>query len=112
MTYYTMTGGAITASADYLFVPEALATDKEIVRGYDGRLYFAGEEPEPDAAYLAAQRKAEILARLAEIDAASIRSLRAIAQGEAVQADHTKLAALDSEAADLRAELAGLNQAG
>jgi hypothetical protein len=48
------------------------------------------------------------LARLAEIDAASIRPLRAIAQGEAVQADHDKLTALDAEAAELRAELAGL----
>jgi hypothetical protein len=44
---------------------------------------------------------------LAEI-AASVRPLRAIAQGDAVQADHDKPAALDSEAAELREELAGL----
>jgi hypothetical protein len=60
------------------------------------------------SAELAEKRRAEILARLAEIDAASVRPLRAIAQGEAVQADHDKLAALDAEAAALRAELAAL----
>ena len=54
------------------------------------------------------ERRAEILARLAEIDAASIRPLRAIADSTAVQADHDKLAALDSEAAELRTELVGL----
>jgi hypothetical protein len=56
----------------------------------------------------AAMRRAEILARLAEIDAASVRPLRAIAQGDTVQADHDRLAALDAEAASLRTELAGL----
>jgi hypothetical protein len=54
------------------------------------------------------ERRSEILSRLDAIDAASIRPLRAISQDEAVQADHDKLAALDAEAADLRAELAGL----
>jgi hypothetical protein len=54
------------------------------------------------------ERRAAILARLAEIDAASVRPLRAIAQEEATQADHDKLAALDGEAAELRAELAEL----
>jgi hypothetical protein len=57
---------------------------------------------------LTEQRRSEILARLAEIDAAGIRPMRAIAEGEAVQADHAKLAALDGEAAELRTELAGL----
>jgi hypothetical protein len=37
-----------------------------------------------------------------------VRLLRSIAQGEAVQADHDKLSALDNEAAGLRVELAGL----
>jgi hypothetical protein len=69
---------------------------------------WSADPPEPTPAELAKQRRAEILARLAEIDAASIRPLRAIAQGEAVQADTDKLAALDAEAAGLRTELAGL----
>jgi hypothetical protein len=68
--------------------------------------------PSPTLEELAAQRRAEILSRLTEIDAASVRSLRAIAQGVAVQADHDKLAALDAEAAGLRTELATLGQTG
>ncbi|MDR1489841.1 MAG: hypothetical protein LBS65_05050 [Desulfovibrio sp.] len=63
--------------------------------------------PDPTPAELTKQRRTEILARLAEIDDTSVRPLRAIAQGEAVQADHDKLAALDAEAAELRTELAG-----
>lgn len=43
-TYYTTENGKITQSADWPF-PGAIETDKEIVRGYDGALYFAGEEP-------------------------------------------------------------------
>jgi hypothetical protein len=64
------------------------------------------EPPQPTPEELAARRRAEILVRLAKIDAASVRPLRAIAQGEDVQADHDKLAALDAEAAELRADLA------
>jgi hypothetical protein len=56
------------------------------------------------------ERRAEILARLAEIDTASVRPLRAVAAGEATEFDHNKLAALDAEAAELRTELAGLGQ--
>ena len=54
------------------------------------------------------QRRAEIMARLAAIDVDSVRPLRAIAKGDASDFDRDKLAALDSEAAGLRAELAGL----
>jgi hypothetical protein len=64
--------------------------------------------PPPTPEELAVVRRMEILARLAEIDAASVRPLRAIAQGEAVQADRDRLAELDAEAATLRTELAGL----
>jgi hypothetical protein len=57
---------------------------------------------------LAAARREEILARLAGIDASSVRPLRAMARGEDAQADQARLAALDAEAADLREELAAL----
>lgn len=53
-------------------------------------------------------RQARIVAiqtRLAELDFASVRPLRAIAQGEAIQEDRDKLTALDAEAEALRAEL-------
>lgn len=52
-----------------------------------------------------------IRARLAVIDADSIRALRAVARGKAIKADTDKLDALDTEAAALRAELAALGPA-
>jgi hypothetical protein len=49
MTYYTLNpDGGIACSADTPWTQdgaEILTTDREIVRGYDGRLYLAGEEP-------------------------------------------------------------------
>jgi hypothetical protein len=54
------------------------------------------------------RRRTEIMGKLTEIDAASVRPLRAIAQGEATQEDREKLAYLDAEAEALRLELAGL----
>jgi hypothetical protein len=62
----------------------------------------------PTPEELAEQRRSEILARLAAIDAASVRPLRAIAQGEDVPADHDRLTELNAEAAGLRVELAGM----
>ena len=46
--------------------------------------------------------------RLAQLDQESIRPLRAIADGSAGAYEHSKLASLEAEAADLRTELAGL----
>ena len=68
------------------------------------------ESAVPDAG----RRRAEILARLAEIDAESIRPAREISAAFAAgQPAPTfaiaKLAALESEAADLRADLRGLS---
>ena len=51
-------------------------------------------------------RATEIAARLAKIDAESLRPLRAKAAGNATGYDDTKLAALDAEASLLRRELA------
>jgi hypothetical protein len=72
---------------------------RETIRFYG---YDLGELAGPE------ERKAAILVRLAEIDATSVRPLRAIAQGDAVQADHDRLAALDAEASGLREELTAL----
>lgn len=63
------------------------------------------EPPPPSAAEI---RAGEIRARLAAIDADSVRPLRAVVAGTASAFDTDKLAALDVEAAALRAELAGL----
>jgi hypothetical protein len=54
------------------------------------------------------ERRADILRRLGEIDQDSIRPLRAIADGQGEDYDRQKLAALDAEAGELRAELAGV----
>ncbi len=56
-------------------------------------------EPEPLA------RRDEIMARLTEIDWASVRPLRAISSGDATDFDRQKLADLDAEARELRDEL-------
>jgi hypothetical protein len=53
-------------------------------------------------------RLSEITARLAQIDIDAIRPLRAVAAGTASSYDTDKLAALETEAAALRAERAAL----
>jgi hypothetical protein len=99
---------AITAE-HHASLLDGQSNGKVIMPPDDGHsLPYLADPPLPTPEQLAAIRRAEILSRLTEIDAASVRPLRAIAQGEAVQADHTKLAALDAEASELRAELAGL----
>ena len=62
--------------------------------------------PEPTQKEKDAQLKTQILARLKEIDLASVRPLRAMANGEAAQEDKDKLTELDAEAQTLRTELA------
>jgi hypothetical protein len=123
-TYYAASTGGFYRSdihdaipADAVEITEDLHT--ELIEGQSyGKIIappdvahdlpWLADPPPPSLEELAAARRAKILARLAEIDAVSIRPLRAIAQGEATQADRDKLAALDAEAAELRAELAGL----
>ena len=88
-----------------------------------GYIEMVGERPaldyvaQPDGTWAlpeptAEQRLAEIAARLTEIDLTSVRPLRAIAQGAATAYDHEKLAALEAEAEELRAEQAALLSVG
>jgi len=75
----------------------------------DGEWYHEPEpESEPTQEELDAQRIGEIDARLKAIDLESLRPLRAIANGTETQADRDKLAGLDAEAEQLRAERATL----
>ena len=55
---------------------------------------------------LAEARRAEVLDELAAIDLQSARPLRAIVNGTATDEDTAKLAALEAQAENLRAELA------
>jgi hypothetical protein len=97
-----LTGETVTTdNLQSLIAALPQGTDYTLIDGADADAWWVAHRPPED-------RKAEILARLSEIDEASIRPLRAIAQGEAVQADRDRLAELDSEAAGLRTELAGL----
>lgn len=78
-------------------------------RAVAGEFGPVAEYDGPSAETIAKQkRKQEIIARLAAIDAASVRPLRAVADGTATDFDRQKLAALEAEAATLRAELQGL----
>lgn len=62
------------------------------------------------AAIATERRRAEVVARLAALDTASARPLRAIIAGTATPDDHSRLAAIETEAGALRAELADLIQ--
>lgn len=66
------------------------------------------DPPAPSAEAVAAARRTEIDARLAQIDRLCIRPLRAVAAGVDVPADHDRLAAIEAEVATLRAERAGI----
>lgn len=66
------------------------------------------ETAEERAAREGRLRAAEIARRFAAIDRERIRPLAAIAAGTAADEDRSRLAALEQEAAQLRAELAGL----
>lgn len=73
-----------------------------------GWLFDGETATEIEPVITAAQRIAEITARLTEIDLASVRALRASVAGTATEDDAAQLAALEAEAAALRAERAGL----
>ena len=66
------------------------------------------ETAEERAAREGRLRAAEIARRFAAIDRERIRPLAAIAAGTATDEDRSRLAALEQEATQLRAELAGL----
>lgn len=95
------------ASKERMAVTYTDVTDLEndrIVRTWD-------VEPIPLAVILASRRGAvegERDRRLSAIDASSARPLRAVAAGMAVQADHDRLVALETEAQAVRAHAAAL----
>jgi hypothetical protein len=98
LTYYTMQDDKITLSADWPYSGHTHTTDRKIVRGRNGKLHFADEEPSQTVAEKL--QSAEIRARLHQIDQLSIRPIRA---GES-----DRLAVLENEATTLREQLAAL----
>ena len=60
MFYTTDKDGNIIAAADFKFSEQALETDKEILRGFDGKLYFEDELPEKSITILKEEKLFEI----------------------------------------------------
>lgn len=109
-TYITTDAeGNITASADWEF-PDSRFTNKEVVRGKNGQLYFEDSIPPSQRINpLEVTVNAElgrIDATLAALDAQSARPLRAILSGVGTEYDENKLKELEQQAAVLREERA------
>lgn len=75
---------------------------------YQGQEFLPDGHADLVAADTKNSRKSEILTRLNQIDLESVRPLRAVNEGSAVTADTDKLTVLETEAGNLRTELAGL----
>jgi hypothetical protein len=69
MRWYTLKDGKIDQSGNFKFAGDALETDKNIVRGWDGILYFEDEVPVMPLDEAKSRKRAEITAaRNAAID--------------------------------------------
>lgn len=108
--------GSIESSANHQF-HGSKKVSFEVVRGYDGQLYKAGEEPqktpEQERAEQVAAERARLCAELDALDAKGARAARAVAlavaKGEqASVADMEKLALIEEAASALRAEMGAL----
>jgi len=100
MNYYKDATGIV-----YAYERDALKPGLEAISEQEAIELAAPSPPTPEE--LAARRGAEIKARLTELDLASIRPLRAIADGVATADDRARLAEYEAEAAGLREELRG-----
>ena len=116
-TYYvTNSEGRIVQSADWKFSDEALELEAQyqIVRDAKGQLHIAktmeeaAKLQESTPKQSAASRIAAIHTRLKQIDHESVRPLRAITRGVGTEHDISKMASLETEADELRAELCEL----
>ena len=101
----------IISETSVLYIPEnaiiTLPANESYGFAYESWLAI-GNTPEP-ADPIPSKRPAEISARLAQIDAESVRPLRAKVAGNATAPDDAKLSALDAEAAALRVEFRGMS---
>ena len=116
MSFVLIEDNKILAAADWHF-PNSVYTDKTVVRGKDGQLYFEGDINPVDVVkeideldqnseeYIRLQKIEDIKRRLIEIDNESIRPLRAKTASIATLEDMDKLLDLEQEAEKLREEL-------
>ena len=101
--------GDILQAADWAF-PDSEPVEFDVVRGLDGKLYKAGDEPAPTQADLDASHAAKIKTELQAIDAQSGRPARAVALAmvKGVKPDPedvAKLEELEAQALALREDL-------
>lgn len=98
------------SKSSVLYIPENIIIKLPASESY-GFLYddwlSAGNTPEP-ADPIPSKRPSEISARLTQIDAESVRPLRAKVAGNATADDDAKLDVLEAEASALRTELKGM----
>lgn len=108
--------GSIEASSQFQF-PGSQQVSFEVVRGYDGRLYKAGEEPqktpEQERAEQVVTERERLCAELDALDAKGARAARAVAlalvNGDlAASADVDKLLEIEEQARALREEMGAL----
>lgn len=97
--------GNIIQSAEVGGMPDGIELDLSMYKLIDGNLILDKEKLQLQQN---AVRGEEIKARLTQIDVESVRPLRAALTNTANDFDNEKLADLEAEAADLRAELKGL----
>lgn len=108
--------GSIESSANHQF-PGSQKVSFEVVRGYDGKLYEKGKEPqktpEQERAEQVAAERARLCAELDSLDAKGARAARAVAlalvNGDlAASADVDKLLEIEEQARALREEMGAL----
>ena len=99
--YQLTTSDTIIRLADNASIPNDMDnTDRQ----HYEKWLLAGGVPEPSAV-IKPNRGSEVTARLIQIDAESVRPMRAKLAGTASAQDTSRLAALDAEASALRIEL-------
>lgn len=81
------------------------ATEMEVEQAYNGKWYVKGYAPEKPEEEIKRERREELLAQLDQLDLKCIRALRAIQAGTGTQEDTDKLAELERQAEEVRAEL-------
>lgn len=101
-TYYTEKDGKIDAMAAWPFCTGALKTDRTIVRGRDGRLYFEDEVP---TQMQHMDELARIKVELEQLDLDSIRPIRAILRGNPAPEEMEQLDSIGARAEELRKKL-------
>lgn len=80
-------------------------TEMNVEKAWNGLWYMEGYVPEKPEEEIKRERREELLAQLDQLDLKCIRALRAIQAGTGTQADTDKLAELEQQAEEVRAEL-------